>query len=99
MNAERHPLVERMARAQLDRRSAAEIAAERTIQAQEAFTRQRVLAESHAIGRKVIAWAIEHRCAHVASVRALRDAIDAGRLVALLLMDCWADFPECQEIA
>lgn len=99
MNAERHPLVERMARAQLDLRSAEEIAQQRTIEARDAFIQQRVLSDSHAVGRKVIAWAIEHRCAHEASFRALRDAIASGRHIALLLMDCWADHPECQEIA
>lgn len=97
--SERHHLVERLALAQLDLRSAEEIAQQRTIEASDAFVRRRVLADSHAVGHQVIAWAIAHRCAHEVSFRALREAIAAGRHIALLLMDCWADHPECQVVA
>lgn len=100
MNAvARHPLVARLAQAQLDARSDAEKAAAANIDAQALFVERRVLAASHARGRALLAWANEHGHAHAQCFVELSAAIAAGDRIAHLLMICWADYPACREVA
>lgn len=94
----RHPLVARLAQAQLDMRSDEEKAAAATIEAQELFIQRRVLAASHARGRRLLAWAGEHGHQHALCFTELSAAITNGEPIAMLLMACWADFPEAQEV-
>ncbi len=99
ITTERHPLVARMAQAQLDQRSDTEKAADVLIHAQEAFVRRRVLAASHARGRSLLAWASEQGHARALCFTELAAAIANDEPIALLLMACWADHPECQVVA
>ncbi len=95
----RHPLVARLAQAQLDAQSVEEKAAAAKIDAHELFIQRRVLAASHARGRALLAWASEHGHAHALCFTELSAAIAHGEPIAMLLMACWADFPEAKEIA
>jgi hypothetical protein len=95
MNAIRHPLVEQLAAAQQAERQAAT----RTIDASAAFVQRRTLAASHALGRRLLAWAGDQRVAAAPCFRALGAAIAAGELISDQLMACWTDFPACQVVA
>lgn len=97
MNTLRHPLVERMAQAQEAREGIS--AAAQPINAQAAFIRQRVLADSHRRGRAVLAWATEHGHQRSPCMLRLAAAIAAGEPIAPILMDCWTDFPATQVVS
>jgi hypothetical protein len=99
MSGQRHHLVERLAQAQLAQRSSEEVEAQRVIDAQHAFRHLRLLAESHSRGRRLLAWAQQHGHLYESCFVELAKGIAANLYVAFLLMDCWCDHPECQEVA
>lgn len=94
-----HPLVARLAQVQLDLRSDVDKADAAQIDASQEFIRRRVLSASHARGRALLTWAQAQGQDRSPSFVALSTAIASGEPIAELLMRCWADFPECQEVA
>lgn len=93
-----HPLIAKLAQEQQD----LEPVQAKRIDASREFTavrrRQIATASSYATGRAVIAWAKRQGVVHAPCFQAVAAAIAAGELIAMLLADCWCDYPDCRGV-
>jgi len=61
--------------------------------------RTAALTSSYAAGRRVLAWAEAHGARSAPCFEELVRAMGAGHRIALLLIDCWLEFPASQRLS